>query len=95
MYVFASYNTTLVDYFQGMGNIFGSFFSCLPFAASLSRSVIQQSVGGVTQLASLINSSLILIVLLWIGPLFEPLPRVCMKNIQNLFNFFLLQILKI
>ncbi|CAH1392669.1 unnamed protein product [Nezara viridula] len=66
---------------QGMGNIFGSFFSCLPFAASLSRSVIQQSVGGVTQLASLINSSLILIVLLWIGPLFEPLPRCILASL--------------
>lgn len=60
---------------QGVGNVVGSFFSCLPFSASLSRSVIQQSVGGCTQLASLISSAILLIILIWIGPFFEPLPR--------------------
>lgn len=63
-------------YFQGSGNIFGSFFSCMPFSASLSRSLIQQTVGGVTQLASVISCVLLLIVLLWLGPFFEVLPRV-------------------
>lgn len=60
---------------QGVGNLVGSFFSCLPISASLSRSVIQQSVGGCTQLASLISCSILLVILLWIGPFFEPLPR--------------------
>lgn len=56
--------------------MFGSFFSCAPFAASLSRSVIQETVGGKTQLASLVSCTILLSVLLWIGPFFEPLPRV-------------------
>lgn len=66
---------------QGAGNIFGSFFSCMPFTASLSRSTIQQVVGGKSQIASLVSCSLLLIVLLWIGPLFEPLPKVSIYNI--------------
>ncbi|KAL3278616.1 hypothetical protein HHI36_016156 [Cryptolaemus montrouzieri] len=66
---------------QGAGNIFGSFFSCMPFSASLSRSSIQQSVGGKTQITSVVSCSLLLIILLFIGPLFEPLPRCVLASI--------------
>ena len=65
---------------QGASNILGSFFACLPFAASLSRSLIQQTVGGKTQLASLVSCILLLFVLLFIGPFFEPLPNVSYRN---------------
>lgn len=61
---------------QGTGNLLGSVFSCMPFTASLSRSTIQQSVGGKTQIASLVSCSILLAILLWVGPLFEPLPKV-------------------
>lgn len=61
---------------MGGANVVGSFLSCFPLAASLSRSTIQQSVGGRTQLASLISCGLLTFVLLWIGPFFELLPRV-------------------
>lgn len=61
---------------MGTGNIVGTFFSCIPFSASLSRSIIQQSTGGKTQIASLISCGLLTFVLLWIGPFFEQLPRV-------------------
>lgn len=60
----------------GLGNIVGSFFSCLPNAASLSRSSIQKTVGGKTQLASVFSCSILVVVLLWIGPFFETLPKV-------------------
>lgn len=51
----------------------------MPSCASLSRSLIQQTVGGRTQLASFISCSILLSVLLWIGPFFELLPRVSMQ----------------
>lgn len=73
---------TILNHFQGIGNLVGSFFSCMPFTASLSRSLIQQTVGGRTQLASLISCGILVSVLLWIGPFFEPLPRVI--EIKNL-----------
>ncbi|XP_076248256.1 prestin isoform X2 [Calliopsis andreniformis] len=66
---------------QGVGNLVGSFFSCMPFTASLSRSLIQQTVGGHTQLASVISCGLLISVLLWIGPFFEPLPRCVLASI--------------
>uniref|UniRef100_A0A2M4AMK0 Putative sulfate/bicarbonate/oxalate exchanger sat-1 n=1 Tax=Anopheles triannulatus TaxID=58253 RepID=A0A2M4AMK0_9DIPT len=66
---------------MGAGNVVGSFFSCFPFAASLSRSSIQYSVGGRTQIASVISCGLLAIVLLWVGPFFEPLPRCVLSGI--------------
>ncbi|XP_036140086.1 solute carrier family 26 member 10 isoform X2 [Monomorium pharaonis] len=66
---------------QGMGNLVGSFFSCMPITASLSRSLIQVTVGGHTQLASLISCGILVSVLLWIGPFFQPLPRCVLASI--------------
>ncbi|XP_046815512.1 sulfate transporter isoform X1 [Vespa crabro] len=66
---------------MGVSNIVGSFFSCMPFSASLSRSLIQQTVGGRSQIASIVSCSILLIILLWIGPFFEPLPRCILASI--------------
>ncbi|OXU22031.1 hypothetical protein TSAR_012510 [Trichomalopsis sarcophagae] len=66
---------------MGSSNIFGSFFSCMPVSASLSRSLIQQAVGGRTQLASIVSCLILLVILLWIGPFFEPLPRCILASI--------------
>ncbi|KAK4878201.1 hypothetical protein RN001_010707 [Aquatica leii] len=62
-------------------NCFGSFFSCMPVTASLSRTMIQQGVGGATQIASTVSCSILLLVLLWIGPLFENLPRCVLASV--------------
>ncbi|CAG2178584.1 unnamed protein product, partial [Oppiella nova] len=59
----------------GTTNIFSSFFSCLPTAASLSRSAVQEAVGGRTQMASIVNSAGILFVLLFFGQYLENLPN--------------------
>jgi solute carrier family 26 protein len=61
---------------NGSSNLVGSFFSCAPISCSLSRSVIQEQVGGRTQIASLVNCVIMVFVLLWIGPFFETLPHV-------------------
>lgn len=82
--VFAKRNHYTVDpdqelLAQGSSNICGSFFSCAPVAVSLSRSLVQEVVGGKTQLTSLFSCVFLLFVLLWIGPLFEALPSVSLK----------------
>lgn len=66
---------------QGAANVFGSFFSCMPVAASLSRSMLQETVGGETQLASAVSCLLILNILLWIGPFFESLPLAILASV--------------
>ncbi|XP_032674738.1 sulfate transporter isoform X3 [Odontomachus brunneus] len=66
---------------MGFSNVVGSFFSCMPISASLSRSLIQQAVGGRTQIASVVSCLLLLVILLWIGPFFELLPRCVLASI--------------
>ena len=68
---------------HGISNVFGSFFSCFTSCASLSRSAVQDNQGGKTQIAGLISCSLILVVLVAIGPYFKTLP-----NVSPLFLLF-------
>ncbi|XP_059150724.1 prestin-like isoform X2 [Physella acuta] len=72
-------NKELIGY--GAGTLFGSFFGCYPMAASVSRSSVQDSAGGKSQLASLVSALLVLIVILFIGPLFENLPNCALSAI--------------
>lgn len=65
----------------GMANCISSCFSCYPLACSLSRSVIQEQTGGVTQLASLVSAILIIMTLLWMGPFFSTLPRCVLAGV--------------
>uniref|UniRef100_A0A1B6D5J8 STAS domain-containing protein n=2 Tax=Clastoptera arizonana TaxID=38151 RepID=A0A1B6D5J8_9HEMI len=66
---------------QGAGNLVGSCFLCLPFAASLSRSVIQQTVGGRTQLTSVISAIILIGVLTSFAQIFETLPRCILASL--------------
>ncbi|XP_058832839.1 solute carrier family 26 member 10-like [Topomyia yanbarensis] len=59
---------------MGSSNLFGCFFSCMPFSASLSRSMVQYLVGGRTQISSIVSCCILAAVLMYIGPFFEPLP---------------------
>lgn len=61
---------------MGLSNLVGGLFSCVPNGTSLSRSLIQELTGGRTQLASVVSAALITMVLLWIAPVFQVLPRV-------------------
>ena len=42
-------NTTQEIFAYGTSNVFSSFFSCFSSAASLSRSCVQENIGGKTQ----------------------------------------------
>lgn len=60
----------------GGSNLFSSFFKCIPVGASLSRSAVQESSGGRTQLVSIINCVGIFAVLMYFGKFLEQLPDV-------------------
>uniref|UniRef100_A0A1B0G2R5 STAS domain-containing protein n=1 Tax=Glossina morsitans morsitans TaxID=37546 RepID=A0A1B0G2R5_GLOMM len=66
---------------MGIGNIVGGFFSCIPLACSLTRSLIQEQTGGATQLASLVSAILIVMTLFWTGPFFRYLPRCVLAGV--------------
>ncbi|CAF0929886.1 unnamed protein product [Brachionus calyciflorus] len=74
-------NTTQELLAYGVSNVFSSFFGSFSSAGSLARSAVQNNTGGKTQLVSIISSVLILLVLLFIAPLFEQLPQACLAAI--------------
>lgn len=59
---------------QGLGNLGGSFFQCMPTGGSLSRSVINVSAGARSPLSNIVAASLIAIILIIAGPLIEHIP---------------------
>ncbi|KAL4645972.1 solute carrier family 26 member 6-like isoform X1 [Arapaima gigas] len=65
----------------GLSNAIGGFFQCFAISCSMSRTLVQESTGGKTQLASAISAIVILIILLKIGELFEQLPKAVLAAI--------------
>lgn len=60
----------------GSSNVFASFFAAFRCSAALSRSTLQEKVGGRTQIAGLVSSAIILAVLLLFAPYLYHLPKV-------------------
>ncbi|XP_027196854.2 anion exchange transporter-like [Dermatophagoides pteronyssinus] len=71
----------------GTANIFSSFFLCFPCCASLSRSAVQQRVGGRTQLVSIISSILMVIVLSLLSTYLRTLPKCVLSAIISVAIF--------
>ncbi|XP_065323261.1 prestin-like isoform X2 [Gordionus sp. m RMFG-2023] len=65
-------NKELIAY--GLSTMFSSFFSSIVSSASLSRSLVQESVGGQTQITGVVSCILLLAVILKIGSIFKTLP---------------------
>ncbi|EMP30350.1 Chloride anion exchanger [Chelonia mydas] len=59
----------------GLSNIFSGAFSGFAASTSLSRSGVQESTGGKTQVAGLLSAVIVMIVILAIGFLLEPLQK--------------------
>uniref|UniRef100_A0A8C5W0B8 Solute carrier family 26 member 6 n=1 Tax=Microcebus murinus TaxID=30608 RepID=A0A8C5W0B8_MICMU len=59
----------------GLSNLIGGIFQCFPVSCSMSRSLVQESAGGNTQVAGAVSSLFILLVILKLGELFKDLPK--------------------
>ncbi|XP_059182370.1 chloride anion exchanger-like [Centropristis striata] len=59
----------------GVSNIFGASFRSFAASTALSRTAVQESSGGKTQLAGLISAMMAMIVTVALGFLLEPLPK--------------------
>lgn len=59
----------------GVSNIFGASFKSFAASTALSRSAVQESTGGKTQVAGLLSAIIVMVVTLSIGFLLEPLPK--------------------
>uniref|UniRef100_F1KXQ4 Sulfate permease family protein 3 n=1 Tax=Ascaris suum TaxID=6253 RepID=F1KXQ4_ASCSU len=80
-------------YAVGFMSLFSSFFPVYPSGASLSRSAVCEGSGVNTQLYTLFSSSILLAVIIWIGPLLQPLPMcilacIVMVSLKSLFLQF-------
>ncbi|KAM7444005.1 hypothetical protein ABFA07_007374 [Porites harrisoni] len=71
-------NQELIAY--GAGNFVGSFFSCFPICNALARSVVQENLAS-TQLCSIVVNALVLLVLLFLAPLFFHLPKAILASV--------------
>ncbi|CAL8242611.1 unnamed protein product [Merluccius merluccius] len=74
----------------GLCNFVSSFFQTFAISCSMSRSLVQESTGGKTQVAGLLASLLVLLVIVAIGFLFQPLPQTVLAAIimVNLLGMF-------
>ncbi|KAF6211038.1 hypothetical protein GE061_014151 [Apolygus lucorum] len=75
MMINLNYNQASQDTFaMAMMNLICSNIQCFVSGNSMMRTVVAVNAGIKTQLATIISSFLLLLILLWAGPLFEPLP---------------------
>ncbi|NXJ75360.1 S26A6 protein, partial [Trogon melanurus] len=77
----------------GLSNFLGGFFQCFAISCSMSRSLVQESTGGNSQVAGVIASLVILVTILKIGELFRDLPKAILAaiiiiNLKGMFKQF-------
>ncbi|KAJ8007260.1 hypothetical protein DPEC_G00115700 [Dallia pectoralis] len=78
---------------MGLCNFVSSFFQTFAITCSMSRSLVQESTGGKTQIAGLLASVVVLLVVVAIGFVFQPLPQtvlaaIIMVNLLGMFKQF-------
>ncbi|PKB45117.1 SulP family sulfate permease [Cellulophaga sp. RHA19] len=76
----------------GSANMVGSFFSSFPVTASFSRSAINYEAGAKTNLASLFSVIMVVVVLLFLTPLFFYLPKAILASIIMVSVFGLIDV---
>ncbi|TRZ02703.1 hypothetical protein DNTS_022677 [Danionella cerebrum] len=77
----------------GLSNSIGGLFRCFAISCSMSRSMVQVSTGGKSQVAGAVSALVILVILLKIGELFEELPKAVLAaiiyvNLQGMMKQF-------
>uniref|UniRef100_A0A8C6WFF2 Solute carrier family 26 member 6 n=1 Tax=Neogobius melanostomus TaxID=47308 RepID=A0A8C6WFF2_9GOBI len=78
----------------GLSNTFGGIFQCFAISCSMSRSMVQVSTGGRSQVAGALSAVVILVITMWIGQLFEDLPKAMLAaiiyvNLQGIMKQFM------
>ncbi|XP_016311060.1 pendrin-like [Sinocyclocheilus anshuiensis] len=74
----------------GISNIFGGCFSSFVASTALSRTAVQESTGGKSQVAGIISALMVMIVILVLGPFLQPLQKsvlagIVIANLKGMF----------
>ncbi|XP_062854208.1 solute carrier family 26 member 6, like [Trichomycterus rosablanca] len=75
----------------GLSNTVGGFFQCYSVCASMSRSLVQETTGGKTQMTGVVSAMIVLVTVLKLGPLFQELPKsvlaaIVFVNLKGMFK---------
>jgi SulP family sulfate permease len=66
---------------EGLGNLVGGFFRCMPGAGSLSRSAINHQAGAVTKLSGVFTAALVALLVLVFAPLTRYIPKAALAGL--------------
>jgi SulP family sulfate permease len=66
---------------EGLANVSGSFFQCMPGSGSLTRSAINQQAGAVTQWSGVVSAAAVALVMLAFAPFARGIPRAALAGI--------------
>jgi SulP family sulfate permease len=66
---------------EGLANLSGAFFRCMPGAGSLSRSAINHQAGAVTRMSGLFTAGLVALIVLAFAPLTRFIPKAALAGL--------------
>jgi sulfate permease, SulP family len=66
---------------EGLGNLVGGFFRCMPGAGSLSRTAINYQAGAVTRFSGLFTAAFVAVTVLVLAPLASYVPRALLAGL--------------
>ena len=66
---------------EGVANLAGSFFQCIPGSGSLTRSAINQQAGAVTQWSGIVSALAVAVIMVQFAPYARFIPRAALAGI--------------
>jgi len=66
---------------EGLANLVGGFFRCLPGSGSLSRSAINFQAGGATRMSGIVSAATVAVALLTLAPLTHFIPKAALAGL--------------
>jgi len=66
---------------EGVGNLVGGFFHCMPGAGSLSRTAINYQAGALTRFSGVFTAAIVALVVLTLGPLTAYIPKAALAGL--------------
>jgi SulP family sulfate permease len=66
---------------EGIGNLSGAFFRCMPGAGSLSRSAINHQAGAATKMSGVFTAALVTVIVLLFAPLTRFIPKAALAGL--------------